>query len=478
MSAPLRSARCTPRRRRLPRVGGRRDRELRLAHGPLRRRRRSATCPTARCRTRPARRPTDGRGAVHAGSLRPSSSRPRSSCSSSIARARWPSRSTAGSPTRSGNLPPGVLSRWDTLRDALFQTITPFDNAIAMGAKFYPRGAAGPDEPAPADEACRTDVGVGIAPARGNAREHHQRLRHDEPARRHADRRRPSASPRSTSPARAASRARSIVATDGAPNCNGDLDQTRCICTLRRPATARTRPGGEYNCLDDTRTIDVVRDVFENQKIPVYVIGIGSTERPEFLKVLDDMAVAGGRPRATTPRHYNVQTSAELKTALAVDPRQRCKVHVSHAVRPDRSERDQRRDRRRVDPARPDAHERLGLGRSGLRRRSRSSAPPATRRSAGRRRAADHRRRELREPLSVASAACAASPKRCSRPKARARAPRRSTALARALADVVATRARAPAVRGALPHRHACCRPRTSARSAPAARSCSRPRAR
>ena len=59
-----------------------------------------------------------------------------------------------------------------------------------------------------------------------------------------------------------------------------------------------------------------MRDVFENQKIPVYVIGIGSTERPEFLKVLDDMAVAGGRPRATTPRHYNVQSSAELKTAL------------------------------------------------------------------------------------------------------------------------------------------------------------------
>jgi hypothetical protein len=52
-------------------------------------------------------------------------------------------------------------------------------------------------------------------------------------------------------------------------------------------------------------------------KIPVYVIGIGSTERPAFLKVLDDMAVAGGRPRPSAPFHYNVQTAAEMKSALA-----------------------------------------------------------------------------------------------------------------------------------------------------------------
>src|SRR3954454_16431798 len=62
-------------------------------------------------------------------------------------------------PDQAGNLPPGVLSRWDTLRDALFQTITPFDNTLAMGAKFFPEVLLGdPNEPAPADEACRTDT--------------------------------------------------------------------------------------------------------------------------------------------------------------------------------------------------------------------------------------------------------------------------------------------------------------------------------
>lgn len=214
-------------------------------------------------------------------------------------------------PDSNGNLPPGVLSRWDTLRDGLFQTITPFDNQLAMGAKFYPEES--PPGPAPADEACRTDVGVPIAPARGNAASIINVF----------DTTTPNGGTPTSEAIRLATQyisgtrtvARTIiVATDGAPNCNGDLDQSRCTCTS---VTGNcNRPGGEFNCLDDTRTISVVRDAFEVQKIPVYVIGIGSTERPAFLKVLDDMAVAGGRPRPTTPRHYNVQTSAELKTAL------------------------------------------------------------------------------------------------------------------------------------------------------------------
>ena len=215
-------------------------------------------------------------------------------------------------PDRFGNLPPGVLSRWDTLRDALFQTITPFDNALAMGAKFYPEES--PPGPAPADEACRTDVGVGIAPARGNVKDIINVFDTTDPN---------GGTPTSEAIRLAAQYiagtrgvARTmIVATDGAPNCNGDLDQSRCTCTSATGNCA-TAPGGEFNCLDDVRSISVVRDIFQTMKIPVYVIGIGSTERPEFLKVLDDMAVAGGRPRPTSPKHYNVQTSAELTAAL------------------------------------------------------------------------------------------------------------------------------------------------------------------
>jgi hypothetical protein len=185
-----------------------------------------------------------------------------------------------------------------------------------MGAKFFPEVLPGdPRAPAPADEACRTDPGVTIAPTRGATASIINVFDTTVPV---------GGTPTSEAIRLAAeflagSRtvARTmIVATDGAPNCNPDLDRNTCVCTSVTGNCAGG-VGGEYNCLDDARTVGVIRDVFQNQKIPVYVIGIGSTERPEFLQVLDAMALAGGRPRATPPFHYNVQTSAELKTALA-----------------------------------------------------------------------------------------------------------------------------------------------------------------
>ena len=215
-------------------------------------------------------------------------------------------------PNDAGQLPPGVISRWDTLRDALFQTITPFDNALAMGAKFYPEENFDPQNQ---DDACRTDTGVGIPPARNNVSKILDVF--------------DTTSPLGGTPTSEALRlaaeylgsartvARTIIlATDGAPNCNGSLNQNTCVCTSGTVPCNDPQRGTPENCLDDTRTVNVVRQIFESQKIPVYVIGIGGTESPEFISVLDDLAVAGGRPRATAPRHYNVQSSAELKSSL------------------------------------------------------------------------------------------------------------------------------------------------------------------
>jgi hypothetical protein len=210
------------------------------------------------------------------------------------------------------NLPPGVLSRWDTLRDALFQTITPLDNQLAMGAKFFPE--VNPGGQAPADQACRTDVGVPLAPALGNVSQIIDVF----------DTTVPNGGTPTAEALRLAAQYLSgtrgvartmILATDGAPNCNGDLDKDTCTCTSATGICAG-RQGGEFNCLDDARSISTINDIFQTMKIPVFVIGIGSTERPEFLQVLDNMAVAGGRPRATTPKHYNVQSAADLKAAL------------------------------------------------------------------------------------------------------------------------------------------------------------------
>jgi hypothetical protein len=209
--------------------------------------------------------------------------------------------------------PPGQLSRWETLRNALEQTIVPFDQQIAMGAKFFPEtlGPASLGDPA---EACLTDIGVGIPPARGASQSILNVFDTTQPI---------GGTPTSEALRLAAQYladrrtiARTMVlATDGAPNCNGGLDQKNCICTTKRNDCASTADG-QYSCLDDQRTVAQIATIFQSQKIPVYVIGIGSTERPEFLAVLDQMAVAGGRPRSGTPKHYNVQTADDLKGAL------------------------------------------------------------------------------------------------------------------------------------------------------------------
>jgi hypothetical protein len=206
----------------------------------------------------------------------------------------------------------GRPSRWTLLRDALEQTLPTFDQQIAMGAKFYPELPRSNGS----EESCRTDPGVALAPARGNARAIVDNFA------------RPL--PRGGTPTSEAVRvaaqyltrsrgvARTIVlATDGAPNCNGALDARSCICTSASAGIQCDQAtNGRFSCLDDGRTIETIRSIATDQKIPVFVIGIGSTEKPAFLRVLDEMAIAGGRPRATAPRHYNVQSPSDLTNAL------------------------------------------------------------------------------------------------------------------------------------------------------------------
>jgi hypothetical protein len=203
--------------------------------------------------------------------------------------------------------------RWTLLQNALRRTITAFDNEIAMGAKFFPEPPTGTS----GEESCLTDTGVGIAPARGNAQSILNVFQMSEPA---------AGTPTAEAVRLAAqflTQRRSVastlvLATDGAPNCNGDLDALTCICTsVSGPnACAGNVRDGQYSCLDDGRTVNTIREIALDQRIPVYVIGIGGFERPEFIQVLDEMAIAGGRPRATTPRHYNAQSEEALTEAL------------------------------------------------------------------------------------------------------------------------------------------------------------------
>jgi len=211
---------------------------------------------------------------------------------------------------------PRRMWRWTLLQNALRGTIVSFDEQIAMGAKFFPEVLSPSDTSA--QRSCRTETGIGIAPARGNAQAILDVFDATIPlgGTPTAEAIRSAASfltqTRSTS--------RTIVlATDGAPNCNGDLDGDTCVCTaVSSNGLPVSCAGGtrNYSCLDDGHTIATIREATEDLKIPVYVIGIGGLEQPEFLKVLDAMAVAGGRPLPGPTRHYNVQSESELTVAL------------------------------------------------------------------------------------------------------------------------------------------------------------------
>jgi hypothetical protein len=213
--------------------------------------------------------------------------------------------------------PPGAPNRWTTLRDSLSTALLPFDQQIALGAKFFPEAAE--DDPAAFRDGCLVDgANFAIAPARGNASAVLQVFQ--------------TRSPNGGTPTSEALKvaadvldarrgaARSIVvATDGAPNCNGALPAPTCVCTS--PASGACDPDvtqeAAKNCLDDTRTIATVKQIAGVRKIAVYVVGIGAEVSNAYRSTLDAMAIAGGQPRPGSPKYYSARSATELTTALS-----------------------------------------------------------------------------------------------------------------------------------------------------------------
>ncbi len=204
---------------------------------------------------------------------------------------------------------PGEPTRWQALRAALVAALAPFDDEIAFGAKLFPE----PVFATIARDGCYVDTGVAVAPKLGNLAA--LLAAYD------------ASSPRGGTPTAEAVRAAAdlvkqrrgvartlVVATDGAPNCNDALDPRTCVCTS---AGGECGPSSDPSvCLDDKRAITAVQEIADKDKIPVYVLGIGGSANAAFTRTLDGMAVAGGRPRATTPRYFPAQSPAELASAL------------------------------------------------------------------------------------------------------------------------------------------------------------------
>src|SRR5690606_33323307 len=90
---------------------------------------------------------------------------------------------------------------------------------------------------------------------------------------------------------------------------------------------------GPYNCLDDVRTLEIIRAVFADLDIPVYVIGMDDPTRPPLADVLAQAAITAGRPREEPGerRFYSVRRPDDLRGALPTitDSISRCVFTIS-----------------------------------------------------------------------------------------------------------------------------------------------------
>lgn len=112
-----------------------------------------------------------------------------------------------------------------------------------------------------------------------------------------------------------------VLATDGGPNCNYGLSATpSCSCNSVAPALCCTNdpascPTGA-SCLDDAHVLQVLADLRSQQQIDTFVIGLAGSSG--YSALLDQMAVAGGRPQAGAgQKYYAADNQQQLEAALS-----------------------------------------------------------------------------------------------------------------------------------------------------------------
>lgn len=221
---------------------------------------------------------------------------------------------------------PGFPARWVVLREALAGSLPTIERTLPFGAKFFPR-VLDPLNNDPPSFTCQLDPGADlIAPALSNTAAVLRVFDTTDPV-----------GPTPTFQAldqtarflrargaRGVSRA-ILLATDGGPNCNGTLTLP-CRCTSNQVgACSLATPDGQFACLDQMRTVELVREIAQPttpgaQPIPVFVVGIDAPvdRSPDFRDVLEAMAQAGGRPRREMgrPAYYSIQRAEDFTLAF------------------------------------------------------------------------------------------------------------------------------------------------------------------
>lgn len=111
-----------------------------------------------------------------------------------------------------------------------------------------------------------------------------------------------------------------LLATDGGPDCNGELTCDADNCTINLENSLATTgcggsccdvaldPKGPESCLDESRTVSAVK-ALAKAGIKTFVVGIPGSQY--FASTLDKMAVAGQEPNVDGPPSYYAVTAAD-----------------------------------------------------------------------------------------------------------------------------------------------------------------------
>lgn len=201
----------------------------------------------------------------------------------------------------------GQESRWAILTNALSTTLPPVDQTMGIGALLYPAATLHGG-----GLSCTVPIVPDLMPATGHVAALIDVMQSSTPGGGTPTADAIDLAAVSLTSVHAATTARALVlATDGGPNCNDDLDASTCTCVVAAKGCNQSRM-----CLDDTRTVSRIAH-YHDQGLPTYVIGIQDPGDTQFTDVLNAMADAGGRPNVGGAQDYYVASSgAELSAAL------------------------------------------------------------------------------------------------------------------------------------------------------------------
>lgn len=198
------------------------------------------------------------------------------------------------------------MNRHQVLREALAVALPPLDASLEIGALLFPTpggtssgycGVVGEPELKPAAHQVEALLALMTAhPPPGGATPTAEAVR---------------AAASALGGLRAAGTARALVlATDGAPDCNDELEPATCTCVGQGGSCQPTR------CLDDARTVLRIAEAAA-AGVPTYVVGLQNGDGGSLAAVLDAMADAGQRPLVNQPhRYYAASSAAELDAAF------------------------------------------------------------------------------------------------------------------------------------------------------------------